>query len=617
MTKSKIHLLPFALLILFFSSCSFQFSEDFFTDLEDQGSNVLITIEPFEEGISLNAPRTVSYSFSSDPRHRLYSINVDIDGQGILGTQDRAGSFVVNTDALSEGEHTLRVRYQFSSGTGSLADLNDLERMEGSISYTFTVDKSSPDPVTLTDVDVSNGTIWIRWEDVVQQNFDEAVLLVYDPEDNRILRQIELTPEDILVGEYNDILSTELELEYEIMLSNRYAESTGNRIGISLDYPSLRGQVINDSQYRVLWTEHPLYGNFDFYTYNMRPNNTFVELSNRGGELIVDDAPVFGQTEVHSLNLERESDFTYLHFVSGEMHFGETFESDHGENYVMSTSRNSIFTVVLDGGTTHNAPRDVIIHELNPETLEIITSRNYFTITDSFANLTVDPISNNLILDLSDSTYLIDVNTLDILSTWNAEDYSTDINNIHTYYRNGFVILEKLSRESLSIYDANTQNLLYQSNIEYQFFIADDGETFINNNAVYRWDGSTFNEALAINKIGNVSVHEAFFIPNQNIVVYSNINSNPVIYDYVADTSQSIPQLIGIDDIKYDPVSDKLCLFKRDPDDSSNDIAHLYSLTNGVEKQLKVFVDFSTRYYHYLNQKLISNQGLYLQDYFN
>ncbi|WP_420400116.1 hypothetical protein [Flagellimonas sp.] len=617
MTKSKINLLLLSLFLLFFSSCSFQFSEDFFADLEDQGSNALITVEPFENGISLSAPRTVSYSFNSDPRHRLYSINVDIDGQGILGTQDRTGSFVVNTDALSEGEHTLRVRYQYSSGTGSLADLNDLERLEGSISYTFTVDKSSPDPVTLTNVDVSDGTIWIRWEDIGQQNFDEAVLLVYDPEDNRILRQIELTPEDILAGEFNDTLSTDLELEYEIMLSNRYAESTGNRIGISLDYPSLRGQVINDSQYRVLWTEHPLYGNFDFYTYNMRPNNTFVDLSNRGGELIVDDDPVFGQTEVHSLNLQRENDFTYLHFVSGEMHFGETFEASHGENYVLSTQRNSIFTVVLDGGTTHNAPRDVIIHELDPETLEIVTSRNYFTITDSFANLTVDPISNNLILDLKDSTYLIDVNTLEILSSWNASDYTLDTYNIHTYYRNGFIIVEKLSRESVYIFDAATRNLLYQSNIEYKFHIADDGETFVNNNAVYRWDGNAFNEVLALNLIGNVSVHGVYFVPNQNIVVLSHIDSNPVIYDYVADTSQIIPQLTGIDDIKYDPVSDKLCMFRRDPDDSSNDIAYLYSRTSGVEKQLKVFVDFRTRYYHYLNEKLISNQGLYLQDYFN
>ncbi|WP_431130233.1 hypothetical protein, partial [Flagellimonas flava] len=77
-----------------------------------------------------------------------------------------------------------------------------------------------------------------------------------------------------------------------------------------------------------------------------------------------------------------------------------------------------------------------------------------------------------------------------------------------------------------------------------------------------------------------------YFVPNQNIVVLSHIDTNPVIYDYVADTSQIIPQLTAIDEIKYDPVSDKLCMFRRDADDSSNDIAYLYSQTSGVEKQL-------------------------------
>lgn len=613
----KINLLPAFVFLFLLSSCSFQFSDDFFEDIDQLDPNVLITVEPFEEGISLNSPRTVTYTFSSDPRHRLYNVNVDIDGQGILESQDRTGSFEVNTDALSEGEHILRVRFQFSSGTGSLADINELERIEGLLEYRFIVDKSSPETVVLSNVEVNNGTLFVRWEDVEQQNFDEALLLVYDAEDNRLLREIELTLEQVLAGEFNDIRSTELDLEYEILLRNRYAESLSDRIGITLQSPTLRGQVISDSQYRVIWTEHPLYGNFDFYTYNMRPNNTFVELSNRGGELIVDDAPVFGQTEIHSLFLERESDNEYLHFVSGEMHFGEPFESADGENYVFSTQRNSIFTVILDGETTFNALREVIIHEMNPETLDIVRTRTYFTIFDSFANLTVDPLTQNLILDLNDSSYVINPDSLDIIATWNAEDYTTDVFNIHTYYRNGFVIVEKLNGETVSIFDASTQDLLYQSNIEYRFFISDDGETFINNDAVYRWDGNAFNLVHSIPTVGNVSAHEAFFVPNQNLVVYSNINSNPVIYDYVLDTTQSISQVTGIHDIKYDPVSDKLCLFREDPNDFRNDIAYLYSLSMGLEKSLTVFEDNRGRYYYYLNEILISNQGLYLLDYFN
>ena len=122
-------------------SCSFQFSEDHYVELEQPLPNAMISVEPFEEGIVLASPRTVTYSFNGNGKHRLYSVNIQIDDTPILGSNDVSDSFTINTDALTEGEHVLKVTIQYSSGSRSLADLNDRERINQTIDYNFYIDK--------------------------------------------------------------------------------------------------------------------------------------------------------------------------------------------------------------------------------------------------------------------------------------------------------------------------------------------------------------------------------------------------------------------------------------------------------------------------------------------
>nr|WP_286944038.1 hypothetical protein [Allomuricauda sp.] len=597
-------------------SCSFEFSEDHYVELEQPLPNAMISVEPFEEGIVLASPRTVTYSFNGNGKHRLYSVNIQIDDTPILGSNDVSDSFTINTDALTEGEHVLKVTIQYSSGSRSLADLNDRERINQTIDYNFYVDKSSPETVSLNNIEVVDGSIFIRWNSIQKTNFDEAFLNVFDPENGRLIRQIELDTEIISNGIFNDTLSTELNLAYAIVLKNHYAQSESNRLGLTLEEPTFEGKIVSSSSYRIIWSEHPLYGNFDHYSYNVRPNNTFVQLSNRGGEYLVNDDPVFGQPEFHQLNLKRNDDET-LFYVGDVLDFAQDFEAKSGVNYVYSEKTKSIFTVVLDGNSTFNAPRDVVIYELDAANLATIRSKNLFTIFDSSVNLVIDPISQNLILDLKDSSHLIDIVGLSIQESWNAEDYVSDTYNIKTAYRNGFLAIEQISGRQISIFDISTGNLVYQSNIEHLFFVADDGRTLINNEKVFRWQNNKFEPVSEIDKLGNVAPHEAIFIPDQNLVVYSDIYGHPVIYDYGNNSKTVITELEDIYRIVFDSTTNNLCFFKRDPNDYYLREAFLYNLISGLQKTLKVYGGRGSIYHYYLGGKLFSNQGLYLNHYFN
>jgi len=610
--KLGVSLLLFSL----FLSCTFEFSEDFFVEIEQTEPNALFTVFEVEDNMVITQPITARYAFNGNGRHRLYSVNISIDNQGILGTSAESGEFEINPDDLSEGEHQLTLRYQYSSGTRSLADLNDLERLEESLNFTFTVDKSVPQPVNLTGVEVIDGTIFINWEAPENNIVQEACLNIHRPGEFNPFTIIPIDPETINNLIYNDTQSTELELEYSISLKNRYGESESERISLSLEKPAMYGEIIDANSYRFIWGEHPLYSNFDNYSYNVRPNNTFVDLSNRGGEYIVNDPPTFAQPTFHSLNLQRNGTGQGLSFISERIHFGKSFDVPWGINYVYNQSRNSIYTVILDGSNTFNAPRDVVIYELNAENLQIINSRTLFTIFDAYADLTVDPISQDIVLGLFDSAYIVDPGSLQIKESFSATDYVPASNFIYTRLRNRFLVIERTNGDNVAIYNTTNDQLLYQESVNYRFFIADDGSALFNQNTIYLFDGNTYQPTKNIGTIGNVSAHAVHFIPEKNLCIYSNVNSNPVIYNYLTDTSISIPELTGISRIRYDFVNEKLTMFQEDFD-IDVDKAFLVNLNGQVEKSLECFQNNRGQAYYPLNRRLITNQGFYLDNYYN
>lgn len=612
-TNLLIHFLLFSL----FSSCSFQFSDDYFVELEQPESSALLTVSLLEDNMIVSQPIMSSYVFNGNNKHRLYSVNITIDNRGILGSSNTSDSFEINPDPLSEGEHEVAIKFQYSSGSRSLADQNDFERYESILRYTIIVDKSSPKPVSILGVEVIDGSIFLNWNSVEDNIFQEAHLNVYPPNDYSALRKIELDQEIINSLQFNDTISTDLIMDFSITLKNRYGETESERINLTLDKPKMYGEIIDGSSYKFIWAEHPLYNNFDNYNYNVRPNNTFVTLSNRGGEYVVNDAPTFGQQDYHSLNLQRNNSSYGLHHVSERIHFGKTFDVPWGQTYVFSKERNTIFTVVLDGSSSFNAPRDVVLYELNPENLEVLNSRSLFTIYDSYVDLIIDPVTNDIILDLFDSSYFVDPTSLTIKETFESTDYVAPSDFIITRLRNRFLIIERTNGSNVSIYNTGTDELVYQDAVDYRFFVAEDGSAIFNQGTIYLLNNQSYEAIKTVETKNNVSAHEVLFIPEKQLCVYSNVYGNPVIYNYEQNTSINVSAITNIYRINYDSVNEKLTMFQRDYDGYQIDMAHLVNLNGQVEKSLECFENNTGLQYYPLNRKFISNQGLFLDTYFN
>jgi len=298
------------------------------------------------------------------------------------------------------------------------------------------------------------------------------------------------------------------------------------------------------------------------------------------------------------------------------MHFGKKFDVVWGETFVFSKERNSIFTVVLDGSSSYNAPRDVLIYELNPENMEVLNSKNLFTINDPYIDLIVDPVSNDLILDLFDSSFLIDPSSFIIKETFRSADYVPQSDFIFTRLRNRFLIVQNTSGTDVSIFNTETNTRIYQDAVDYTFFIADDGSALFNQGSIYRLNNQSYEVIKTIERTNNVAAHEVLFIPEKQLCIYSNVFRNPVIYNYEQNTSISIPEITNIYSIKYDPENEKLTMFHRDYEGFQIDQAYLVNLNGKVEKSLKCFENNTALQYYPLNRRLISNQGIFLDTYF-
>ena len=132
--------------LLFFSlqsvvSCNYEFSEDYFVDIEKPGPNAEIILDDFVNGTILTSSKDIFYEYEDKGIHQLDKITVFVDGRLMINRYTKTGGFNINIDTLKDGQHTLQIEYVFSSGSGSYVDSNYSEIYTKKDEYLFTVER--------------------------------------------------------------------------------------------------------------------------------------------------------------------------------------------------------------------------------------------------------------------------------------------------------------------------------------------------------------------------------------------------------------------------------------------------------------------------------------------
>ena len=498
-----------------------------------------------------------------------------------------------------------------------MADAYGQEAYLATKTYNFEVDKSIGPAPNVTSVELVDGTLFIHSEPLAHSNFNDAYLVIENvatQQQNEIL----LTEEQLASGIYNDNLSLDNELSYSIKLTNNFTSSISNAVGIIIPEFIAGLEIIDDTQYYLTWEQHPLHGNFDNFKYINHGYNNEV-LSADGGQLLISFPAVLGDGNPY-YNFSIYRDNYFIKQITKQLDVGTPFELDLANEFVFSETENAYFAIKKVGPSTYNSVQELFLYKLDPDNLSIIQTVLVTNITSGdYIDLTLDPISGNLIIDTSATAYLMDISSLSVINSWYFANYNFGSSVNFTNYRNGYMYIRNvLGSQYFSIYNADTTELIYNSDIVGHFDISDDGQYFYNDNTIYRLSNDIVSEVTTV-ETGN-SIHTIEFLLDQNKCIYSNLYSNPVIYDFNTQTKTIITEISEVRKLNYDKSSGKVLFLQEHSftgDYSDQSFANVYNLNTQTFKRLEVYDTHYNHIYRYQNDKLIFSGGFYLDEYIN
>lgn len=608
--KKNFYQFLILLSILSISGCQYDLSDDFYKNIDQTLPSVNIDFVNFSPNKVFKKYTDVEYNFTNS-KHKLYQIDFFVDDSKIATSNSRSGNFAIDAFNLNEGKHSLKIEYYISSGTNSLAEINDLEAYKVYEEFNFFIDKSIADPFPISKVEIINGSLFISWDDVKDTNFNEAYIVI---EKNGYYDTEYLLSQEIIDGNvYNDTINTSGELTYYIKLSNDFKSSNGVGKTITVNHPEIKKEIIDYNKVKLNWEQHPLYNNFDYYKFDNYINNYQVlELDKNGGEITIDVNLFFGETYILRFELMKKTPYlNRVNSFSEKINIGEEFLTKYCKNYIFSALKNRFYAVQLIGPDYYQSVRKVVIHELDPDDLSLLKSTEIKEITDSFVNLTIDPNSNNLIIDLKEESIILDIDSYSVLNTYNANDYS---NNLpywpETIARNNtLVIYGKSNSDNTYLYNLQTKSLI-KTFYDVRFIkISDNGKYLALNESIYMINSNSLTKIASTTN--NQNIHSIAFYEHEDKCVYTTLQNTPILLNLNNKSTETLNELSNSYTLSYDSQTNKVLSYQQY--NATPPFVQVLNLNTREVEMIKIEnIHYINTYYTIQNNKIIYSPGFYL-----
>ncbi|MBD0831573.1 hypothetical protein [Aestuariibaculum sediminum] len=612
-------------------NCEYQFSEDAFTNIEQPTPTVSLNLYDLSDNQEFYVPTEIVYNYQGNNKHYLYQINIYVDDELIESGSGINGKFTINTERLEDGTHKLKVEYVFSSGSGSLADLNGQEGYVKTEEFNFIVDKSLPETIVLKNAEIIDGSIYFTWNPIKKMNFDKVLLIVIEndvPVGHRQLSKkdlFKLSYNDIIVPNFSDARNKSNKIAYQISLENTRGKSTSNVVGVELVKIIPEMRILNEYQYKLIVPKHPLYGNFDYYTYT-DSNQKIHTISSLGGETTVNETIVFDNSkagitlELYAENAGQNQFKTSIFYLVSYYH---KFQDDYGPGGYLEFMYNNWNSNTYSLRTYRVCPSCLVkitlekrnASNLNVELSKQISDQDYYY----NSRLTINPTTGNLIIDAGKTTFLIDENNLSIIKQWSLSTFGETSGKI--YYRNNVIAI--VNEDTISLFDPITKTKFYTSSQTGYFKIADNGKYFFANNSIFEITNHTVN--LIYQTETNNEINAVAFVAAENLCIYNTYDEHPVIFNLKNKTKSTIEELTRINIIDYDYGSEKM-LFVRSEfgfEQIGPPYAYSYNFSNNTFKRIQVrgvvsiWDKLPPNGYWFANGIMINRNGYYLDQYMN
>lgn len=568
--REKITLLIFICISI--TGCSYEFSPDNFIEIsKPEIVENIINLNNFKNLDTINVSSQLVYTFEGETNQYLLESKLFIDNQNFgIGMNGNVGTFTINPATYEDGIHTIRIQNKFTSGTGSIADQAQKEILNATQEFKFIVHRKPSVPPAITEATIVDGSILVKWAAVNNLEYKNAFLsLKFKRKEIRI----PLTKEMLELGSYidkNTILfpansntpdyDDYLSVTYSIVLTSPYTELYGSNKTITYDssWFTMKISYYNNDSYKVKWSAHPLYANFD--TFEIRHGISSFLGSSKGGEYIVNTPYVFGQEyfsaaqPIARIQNYSQPIYSFYNMDLDESTFGLfNFNPYFSKEILYNPSTKHYYSLILERSSLGYFK--IFIYEFS-EQMVFLTKKHiddYNSPRHEYLQFLLDPITNNFFVDAQNSSYIIDKLNLNILKKYVDPPFTSVVS-----LRNGILSRLDYSTGQFTISNTTTNSTLLSANATNWYLSRDGKYVYIKTgtyNSLFKIVNNQLTKVMDINYSSYLNSIEI-----ENDTMYYTVNNQVFIVDLNTKASKSFTFGTNTVVLQFDPISQKLLL---------------------------------------------------------
>lgn len=619
--KKKIKKILLLLSIILFTTCDYEFSEDYYKEIVVTEPIVSISLINLKENDTLIKPRQIDYNYEASDKNLLYQINFYLDNKVIYQSSNKVGNFPLEIKNLSNGSHILKIEYIFRLGSESLVDLlgNELVKKEEEVSF----EVNNNIPIDIKEIKIIDGSIYVYFEPYIlidDITSSTEISLISESEYGSL--SFKLSKYHLINGFY-DYRNFGTNISYHTKVKNTYSETNSAIKVLKVDNNfKVDVNVKNTDETIISWTKHPVYNTFNAVVNIENTEHRFnqsipIDIKTDGQKTIV--LGQFGRIYQYKVQHRKSGYNNYSSPIfQGEVNLGSRFEAPkNGFTKIIHSKQNNRFYALSIEQINENSPEsNVYIYELESDNLKTIKKTKITTSTNIYGDLIKDS-SGNLIIDLNSKSIVIDINSLSVLEEYSISEYSNNYDHSDIIsYRDNFLFKNK-KYGIKEIFDTSTKKKIISFTETGRLFITKNGKYFSFKNKIYKIENSTITEVIESPMQGSPVVIKGLDIDIQNNKLYflsgydGSITSVLYEYDLSTKTSKKIPSLpIYISSFHFSSDEQKLiCEY------SDYNKTELYILDINSNQIKSINANISSSFL-VIKDNLISSSGTYLNNFF-
>ncbi len=486
--------LSFLLGTLFLFACEYQTDEMYYKEIaRPDFSGITIDLaEISNDTIYISGIATLKFDalFSGKRPGNAYAYLGD---ELVLTSSTGLQDMVIDPQYISSGIYKLHLQITVASGTGSIADIHNLETKVITREWTVIIDHDMPEKIEITSIAKEDGSLFIYWQSYTKWNFDHYTLQKY------CYNEFYQYFEHCWTKEITDAATTALHDESFIGGKARYiltvtaASKTSEADEEIIDFlynPALEYEWTTDKKILIKWNRPEFFSNLSDYTITFPDDNdtrSFYIQNVNDTTLEIDPLisfPAFKRIMVTAHPKGANSSAYGNRYADSMIFLGKIFPWFEREMIAYHAGLNAYFAIGY-----HENERSLI--RINSETYEIEQSI-------PCQNGTFALSKNGQHLYLADNGKLLELNPSDF-SEISSIDLQADFS---TTYKFMAVSNNKRLIIDNRIFDLNAGTLL-QTMPTTLYSISPNGNFVFGFGSLYRHNGSNFEKVVAFGTLGS------------------------------------------------------------------------------------------------------------------